>query len=488
MTVPHPFRRAVAIAAACAALAMGLVALVTSQSQPARAASVGEFTLTPGTGKLSDAQPIAGSLKIPGKCPDVTVEDLNWNSVLALYVVKADKTEAQVMNGITHQAPYTAATTTISLAATDNPGMAVNSLANAITGDGTYELRVRCMDNFDWAVPPDSYVPGDPYWSQKITVSGDNWQVGEGAQATSVTMTADDATPEPGQKTKLIATVAPAGAAGTVTFVEGTTTIGQAPVTGGKAEFETATLTEGQHDVVARFTPTNSAEWGASESGPYRLHVQLPRFEMHNAAGERLPTNPQLERGQKVKVVIRGCTPNAKYSMELFNNDTEFPDATADASGTVTWQTLTVPEDATAGQTRWDYSPDCTNTPEAALAVEFTLAEPSSESPSSSPSDDPSGDPSDDPSDDTTDAPTGEPTDGTSGDTTSGTTGGDSGSTGTSGGSTTGGTSAQGGLASTGSQIALFSGVGAVVLCAAGVFLVRYGRRNGLLKFGEPGA
>ena len=45
---------------------------------------------------------------------------------------------------------------------------------------------------------------------------------------------------------------------------------------------------------------------------------------------------------------------------------------------------------------------------------------------------------------------------------------------------------ADGGLASTGSQIALFSGIGAVVLTAAGIAFVRFGRRNGLLTFGDP--
>ncbi|MFF3142274.1 hypothetical protein ACFVRU_11225, partial [Streptomyces sp. NPDC057927] len=68
--------------------------------------------------------------------------------------------------------------------------------------------------------------------------------------------------------------------------------------------------------------------------------------------------------------------------------------------------------------------------------------------------------------------------------TTSGTT--TTGGGGTGGDSTSGGTSPTGGLASTGSQIALFSGLGAVVLVTAGVLAVRYGRREGLLKFGDP--
>ncbi|MEU2865435.1 Ig-like domain-containing protein [Streptomyces mirabilis] len=469
--------------AACALLALGLVVLAMSQSQPARAASVGEFTMTPAGGRMSDHQPIAGSIAIPGACPAATIEDLNWNSVLALYVVKADGTEVKALNGITNKAPYTAATPAVSLVAADNPGMVVSSLSDAITGDGTYELRLRCVDNYDWAVPPDSIVPGDPYWTQKITVTGDNWVVGTGAEATQVALTASPAVVAPGEETTLTATVSPAAAAGTVTFLEGATTLGQATVASGKAEFKTSMPAEGDHSVTARFTPGNAADWGASESAPFAVTVQLPRYEMRDAAGKLLAYNPELQRGQTVKVLIRGCQPNATYSMTMFHNDATFPAATADASGTVTWSTLTVPGDAVAGASNWDYSPDCTGGKNPVRAVDFTVPEPSSGSPSASPTDSPTDTPSGEP----TDGSSSEPTDGSSGDSsgiTSGTT--TTGGGGTGGDSTSGGTSPTGGLASTGSQIALFSGLGAVVLVTAGVLAVRYGRREGLLKFGDP--
>lgn len=204
---------------------------------------------------------------------------------------------------------------------------------------------------------------------------------------------------------------------------------------------------------------------------------------MRDAAGKLLAYNPELQRGQTVKVLIRGCQPSASYSMTMFHNDATFPAATADASGTVTWSTLTVPDDAVAGASNWDYSPDCTGGKNPVRAVDFTVPEPSSESPSASPTDSPTDNPSDEP----TDGSSSEPTDGSSGDssgTTSGTT--TTGGSGTGGDSTSGGTSPTGGLASTGSQIALFSGLGAVILVTAGVLAVRYGRREGLLKFGDP--
>ncbi|MGW2044046.1 Ig-like domain-containing protein [Streptomyces sp. NPDC001858] len=482
MTVLRPIRRTAAVLAACALLAVGLVTLAVTQSQPARAASVGEFALTPGSGRLTDPQPIAGSLSIPGKCPDAAIEDINWNSVLRLYVVKADGKEATALNGITVKGPYTAATSGISLAAADNPGLAVADLATVITGDGTYELRLRCVDNFDWAEAPDSIVPGDPYWSQKITVTGDSWVVGEGATATSLGLAAVPADAEPGAAVKLTATVSPAAATGTVTFLEGATVLGTGTVAAGKAEFSTTTLTQGRHDVTARFTPASTAEWGASEATATTVLVYPADYEIRDASDVRLAAEPPLQRGQKVKLIVRGCTAGTAYTMKLSGNDAVFPSATADASGVATWSSLTVPDDAVAGRASWTFTATGKNckvnggTGAEFSTAAFTLGEPSG-SPSPTASDDPTGDPGDDPTDDSTGDPGDDPTGDSSG-TTSGTTGGDSGS----GGASTNG----GGLASTGSEIALFSGVGALLLFTAGVLAVRFGRRNGLLSFGDP--
>ncbi|MFF4970664.1 Ig-like domain-containing protein [Streptomyces sp. NPDC001083] len=487
----EPFRRAGAVVAACALLALGLAAAVVTQSQPARAAaSMGEFTFAADSGRFSDAEPFGPTLSTPAACPDYEVKDENGNVVesipidytLSLAVAEPDGGSATLMASITSASPYDAAKPA-SLAAADNPDLGLRNPSEVFTSDGTYELRLVCLDDFGGAHPDGNY------WTQKITVTGDTWVAGEGAKATGTTLTAAPSVIEPHQETTFTATLSPADAAGSVTFLEGATTLGQATVTGGKAELKTSDLTEGQHAVTARFTPADTTKWGASESEPFRVTVQSPRYEMHDATGRLLPYNPELERGQTVEVVIRGCTPGATYTMALFHDDTTFPDATAATDGTVTWPALTVPDDAVAGQTRWDYSPDCTGVGSVG-AVDFTVPEPS-ESPSGSPSDSPTDGP---PSDEPTDGPSDGPTDGSSGD-TSGVSGGSTGggdagggSTGgsTGGGSTSGGTSPAGGLASTGGEIALFSGIGAVVLVTAGVLAVRFGRREGLLRFGAP--
>ncbi|MDO0935888.1 Ig-like domain-containing protein [Streptomyces sp. DG2A-72] len=483
MTVLHPFRRAAAIVAACAVLALGVVALVASQSQPARAASVGEFTMTPNTGKVTDSQPFAGSIQLPAACPvfEDGGETIPFNYDLVLGVVGPDGQEVRALDNIRDGSPYSEPTSTVSLAPEDNPGMTVLDLSNVLNSDGTYELRVRCRDDFG------GFAPGEPYWSQKISVSGDTWMVGEGVQATSVVLGADDLDAEIGQEVTLTATVTPTDAAGTVAFLEGETSLGEATVANGKAEFKTKTLSEGSHDIVARFTPTDATKFGSSESASARVQVRLARYEMQDGSGKRLAENPALERGQKVKLIVRRCQPDTTFALAMERNDAEFPSAKSDAGGTVTWQELAIPDDAVEGDSAWTLSPGCTGevvTDGTLAAVPFTVPAPSSESPGDDPSDEPSDDPSDDPSGEPSDDPSGD----TSG-TTSGTTSGaaDGGST-TGGDSTSGGTSPQGGLASTGSQIALFSGIGAIVLTAAGIAFVRYGRRNGLLNFGDPNA
>jgi hypothetical protein len=480
-----------AILAVCAAVAMGLVALVVSQSQPARAAgSMGEFTFASGSGKLTDPDhPFGTALATPAACPDYEVngEKIPIDYTLELLVAQPGGAFGQLLGPITSATPYDAAKTA-SLNKDDNPGMVISDPKAAFASDGTYELRLVCLDEFGGENPDGNY------WTQKITVTGDDWVVGEGAQATQTEVTAAPPVVEPGKETVLTATVSPAGAAGTVTFLEGATTLGEATVASGKAELKTSTLAEGTHSITARFTPANTAQWGASESTPFDVTVQLPRYEMRDDSGKLLPFNPELKRGQTVSVLIRGCTPGTSYAMSMFHDDTTFPAAEADQSGTATWARLTVPDEAVAGQTSWVYSPQCTGGRNAVQQVDFTIGEPSSsESPTATPTDDPtdgpSGDPTDTPTGDTagtTDGGTGG--DGTGGSGSSGSTG-DSGSGSVSGSaSASGGTSPQGGLASTGSQVALFSGIGAVVLVAAGVLFVRFGRRGRLLNFGEPRA
>jgi hypothetical protein len=96
-----------------------------------------------------------------------------------------------------------------------------------------------------------------------------------GAKVTTTTLTAVPSPAFQGLPVFLRANVAPAGAAGTVQFKDGTTALG-APVRvfGGTAYLLTSKLTKGTHSLTAVFTPTNPAAFGPSTSSPVSLTVR----------------------------------------------------------------------------------------------------------------------------------------------------------------------------------------------------------------------
>ncbi|MGH3801522.1 MAG: Ig-like domain-containing protein [Pseudonocardiaceae bacterium] len=93
--------------------------------------------------------------------------------------------------------------------------------------------------------------------------------------ATSTALTASPASPvAQGTRVTLTAAVTPAEAAGTVQFTDGTTNIG-APVTvsNSTASGTTSTLTVGDHQLTAVFTPTDPAAFSSSTSPAVSLTV-----------------------------------------------------------------------------------------------------------------------------------------------------------------------------------------------------------------------
>ena len=266
MTVLHPFRRVAAIVAACAVLALGVVALVASQSQPARAASSATFTMTPSSGRLSDAaarRPVPS--KSPGQCPDVTVErPLNFNSFLNLYVVKAARHRGGGADGDRQRGALHRTDLDDLAGRGGQPGDGGHATCpDIITGDGTYELRVcsawtrsasRRRTSTDCRAT--LLVPEDHRHRRQL-----GGRRGRDRPPRS-RWTPVAPTLEPDQDVTLTATVTPADVPGTVTFVEGDTTLGTARH-GRRREgrVKTTTLAEGSHDIIARFTPTNTAEW-----------------------------------------------------------------------------------------------------------------------------------------------------------------------------------------------------------------------------------
>jgi Glycoside hydrolase family 44/Bacterial Ig-like domain (group 3) len=75
-----------------------------------------------------------------------------------------------------------------------------------------------------------------------------------GLQATTTTLAASAATAVSGQPITLTATVAPASATGTITFLDGSTSVGSASLTSGKGMLALSTLTVGSHSLSAAYS------------------------------------------------------------------------------------------------------------------------------------------------------------------------------------------------------------------------------------------
>ena len=143
------------------------------------------------------------------------------------------------------------------------------SLANFIAefpnASGTlanlYQFRVKTADAS--GAETTAYLSGD------VKVSGNTWTQVYPDPALTTTTTALVAAPSPatvGQKVTLTATVAPAGAAGSVQFRDGSTNIGTPIVVngGGVATTSTKTLNQAVHQLFAVFTPSATATFAAS--------------------------------------------------------------------------------------------------------------------------------------------------------------------------------------------------------------------------------
>ncbi|WP_025156289.1 HtaA domain-containing protein [Leifsonia aquatica] len=90
---------------------------------------------------------------------------------------------------------------------------------------------------------------------------------------TAVSLTSDVASVQEGAAVALTATVTPAEAAGTVTFSEGSTTLGTQPVASGTAALTTSALSVGTHGITASFAPSDGGAYTGSTSAATTVTV-----------------------------------------------------------------------------------------------------------------------------------------------------------------------------------------------------------------------
>ena len=175
------------------------------------------------------------------------------------------------------------------------------------------------------------------------TYSGDTDDGGSASAALSLTVslaastTTLTVTPNPvqvGATVTFTATVGSNGTAptGTVTFLNGTTSLGAATITGGKATFTTSTLAVGTYSITASYAgDVNNAP---STSAPVSLNVTLIPTATSLATTTTGGTTPQTVLIAVVLSTNGGSTPTG--TVTFTSNGNTIGSGTLDASGVVT--------------------------------------------------------------------------------------------------------------------------------------------------------
>lgn len=145
---------------------------------------------------------------------------------------------------------------------------------------GPYSIGIACTFG------PPSVTQLDRYWSAALTVVADaadpgpgkvSWTVSVAAPSTSTTLAVAPAgTAAQGAEVTLVASVAPATAAGVVTFMDGTTPIGVVPLVGGAATLKKRDLAPGPHSFTASFAPSAPDAFAPSASAAAIYSVTAP--------------------------------------------------------------------------------------------------------------------------------------------------------------------------------------------------------------------
>ena len=104
-----------------------------------------------------------------------------------------------------------------------------------------------------------------------------------GANATTTAVTSAPDPSGSGQTACFTATVTPAAATGTVTFLEGTTVLGTGSLSGGTAQFCTDALAVGTHTISARYEG-NSTYGGSLGTDPHEVLATAPEIDVQRPA------------------------------------------------------------------------------------------------------------------------------------------------------------------------------------------------------------
>ena len=173
-----------------------------------------------------------------------------------------------------------------------------------------------------------------------LLVSADS----SGPKQTTVTLTAETDDPVAGEAVALTATVTPAGAIGTVEFLEGDVVVGSASVSAGTATADVVIATSGEHTFVARFVPADPEAFLGSESEPITLDVRsTPVLDAELVLGQS-----SVVQGGSLEVIGRGFAAGETVTLTLHSEPIRLAAVEADGTGSFRVQ-VTVPADTQVG-------------------------------------------------------------------------------------------------------------------------------------------
>ncbi len=155
--------------------------------------------------------------------------------------------------------------------------------------------------------------------------------------ALSTTTTTLSVTPAPspfGQAVTMTATVSPASATGSVTFQDGSTTLGTAPLNGGIATFATSTLPAGNHTLYASYSGDSKNGTSTSNGFPESIG-KLTTATVLSAS----PTSPSP--GQSVTLTASVTPSSATGSITFLDSQAVLATAIL-SGGTATYTTSTL--------------------------------------------------------------------------------------------------------------------------------------------------
>ena len=162
--------------------------------------------------------------------------------------------------------------------------------------------------------------------------------------ATTTTLAPSNATPVFGETVTLTATVAPStGPTGTVTFLEGTTTLGTASIAGGTASLVVpvaalSTLPLGTHGFSARYS--GDAGWSPSTAGPTTVTVSKATTNVTLVTGGGTTYGQQATFTAQASTAAPGAgTPSGSVE---FRDGTTVLGTVSLTSGTATFRTSTL--------------------------------------------------------------------------------------------------------------------------------------------------